>query len=130
MGAGAALQPGDEATLDPCPDPAKSWWLRVRWRALSGDRFGHAVRQGGDEPCGLVGRQPERPGAGIALPQRDHHGGVRLVSRHPHPAHRAPGVMKPGSLPVEVALLRHGGDYGTKGPIVQRGPGDRRPATR
>jgi hypothetical protein len=39
----------------------------------------HAVCQNGNETSGLAGRQPESPGAHVALPERENHGGIARV---------------------------------------------------
>jgi hypothetical protein len=96
---------------------------------LRRDHFGglrKPVGQRRDEAGRIPYRESKCPGTDVALPQRDDHGRIERVGGYPHAANRAPGVVEPHSVTVEVPLLNHLsiiapelplGYWGSPGPI-------------
>jgi hypothetical protein len=104
---GRALGSGEYASNESRPDLAKSARTHSGIGPLTRNRLGHSIGQGRDETCRILCRESECAGADIALPERNHNGGICWVGRDPHAANGAPGVVKPHSIAIDVALHRH-----------------------
>ncbi len=107
VGVGWPRGPGQNLTNETEQRLPKRLGLLGAWRGLVREHLCHAVGQSGNEARGLARRQPEGPGTDVALPEREHHGGVAGVGRDTHPPNRAPGVEEPGPFAQQVALHRH-----------------------